>query len=104
MAATLPCGRRTQRLFPSSVISTAGTIPGISSIPDGTNLEYGKVYFADIKKGEAYKYAIHSNNGEYLEKADPFAFYAETAPKTASIVWEEDMNGKMQHGLVKERS
>jgi len=45
-------------------------------------------YFADIKHGEAYKYAIHSNTGEYLEKADPFAFYAEVPPKTASIVWK----------------
>jgi 1,4-alpha-glucan branching enzyme len=44
-------------------------------------------FFTDIKKGEAYKYAIHSNAGEYLEKADPFALYAEIAPKTASIVW-----------------
>lgn len=45
-------------------------------------------FFTDIHKGEAYKYAIHANSGEYLEKADPFAFYAELPPKTASIVWE----------------
>lgn len=47
-------------------------------------------FFNDIRKGEAYKYAIHANSGEYLEKADPFAFYAELPPKTASIVWETD--------------
>ncbi len=47
-------------------------------------------FFTDIHKGEAYKYAIHANSGEYLEKADPFAFYAELPPKTASIVWETD--------------
>ncbi|MGE0771827.1 MAG: 1,4-alpha-glucan branching protein GlgB [Cyclobacteriaceae bacterium] len=45
-------------------------------------------FFPGIQKGEAYKYAIHSNTGEYLEKADPFAFFAETPPKTASIIWE----------------
>jgi 1,4-alpha-glucan branching enzyme len=44
-------------------------------------------FFADIKHGEAYKYAIHSNSGEYLEKSDPFASYCELPPKTASIVW-----------------
>lgn len=44
-------------------------------------------FFTDIGHGEIYKYAIHSNTGEYLEKADPFAFYAETPPKSASIVW-----------------
>lgn len=45
-------------------------------------------FFHDIKHGEAYKYAIHSNTGEYTVKADPFASFSETAPKTASIVWE----------------
>ncbi len=51
-------------------------------------------FFPGVMKGEAYKYAIHSNTGEYLEKADPFAFYAEIAPKTASIVWESDYKWK----------
>lgn len=44
-------------------------------------------FFPDIKHGEAYKYAIYSNSGEYLEKSDPFASYCEMPPKTASIVW-----------------
>ncbi len=56
-------------------------------------------FFADIKKGEAYKYAIHSNTGEYLEKADPFAFFAEVPPKTASIVWETNYPWKDEHWL-----
>jgi 1,4-alpha-glucan branching enzyme len=47
-------------------------------------------FFPGIGKGEVYKYAIHSNTGEYLEKADPFAFYAEIAPNTASITWDHD--------------
>lgn len=46
-------------------------------------------FFQGVGKGEAYKYAIHSNTGEYLEKADPFAIMNEVAPKTASIVWKE---------------
>jgi 1,4-alpha-glucan branching enzyme len=44
-------------------------------------------FFEDVKHGEAYKYAIHSNTGDYLEKSDPFASFCETPPKTASIVW-----------------
>lgn len=44
-------------------------------------------FFSDINHGEAYKYAIHSNTGEYMEKADPFATFAEMPPMTASIVW-----------------
>jgi 1,4-alpha-glucan branching enzyme len=45
-------------------------------------------FYSGLAVGEAYKFAIHSSTGEYLEKADPFAFYAEVAPKTASIVWD----------------
>ncbi|MEJ7645505.1 MAG: 1,4-alpha-glucan branching protein GlgB [Chryseolinea sp.] len=44
-------------------------------------------FFPEIKHGEAYKYAILSNTGELLEKADPFASFTETPSKTASIVW-----------------
>ena len=29
-------------------------------------------FFSDVRKGEAYKFAIHSNTGEYLEKARYF--------------------------------
>jgi 1,4-alpha-glucan branching enzyme len=59
---------------------------------DGSGIWEG--FFTDIQKGEVYKYAIHSNTGEYLEKADPFAFYAEQAPKTASIIWQADYKWK----------
>ena len=51
-------------------------------------------FFPGIGKGEAYKYGIHSNTGEYLEKADPFAFYAEIAPKTASVIWDHTYTWK----------
>jgi 1,4-alpha-glucan branching enzyme len=59
-------------------------------------------YFPDIKHGEAYKYAIHSNTGEFLEKADPFAAYAELPPKTASIVWEPEYDWK-DHEWLEQR-
>ncbi len=52
---------------------------------DGSGIWEG--FFPGIQKGEVYKYAINSTTGDYLEKADPFATYAEIAPKTASIVW-----------------
>jgi len=51
-------------------------------------------YFPDIRHGEAYKYAIHSNTGDYVVKSDPFASFCETAPKTASIVWESKYDWK----------
>jgi 1,4-alpha-glucan branching enzyme len=49
-------------------------------------------FFPSIPHGEAYKYQIHSNTGEILDKADPFAFYFETPPRTASIVWKPKYN------------
>lgn len=55
--------------------------------------------FPEVQHGEAYKYAIHSNTGEFLEKADPFAFYAEMPPKTASIVWQPKYDWKDQQWL-----
>jgi 1,4-alpha-glucan branching enzyme len=60
-------------------------------------------FFAGIGKGEAYKFAIHSNTGEYLEKADPFAFYAEVPPRTASIIWEQEYKWKDQAWLKKRK-
>jgi 1,4-alpha-glucan branching enzyme len=61
-------------------------------------------FFPDIKYGEAYKYAIHSNTGELLEKADPFAVYAEMAPKTASIVWKPKYEWKDQEWMALRKS
>jgi 1,4-alpha-glucan branching enzyme len=56
-------------------------------------------FIPGVQKGEAYKYAIHSNTGEYLEKADPFAFYTEIPPDTASIVWDTNYTWNDQEWL-----
>lgn len=61
-------------------------------------------FFTDIHKGEAYKYAIHSNTGDFLEKADPFARFAEVPPKTASIVWEADYTWKDKKWLERRKA
>ena len=61
-------------------------------------------FFPDIKHGEAYKYAIHSNTGEFLEKSDPFACFFETPPKTASILWEPKYEWKDQMWLQERKT
>jgi 1,4-alpha-glucan branching enzyme len=44
-----------------------------------------------IGQGAVYKYHIVSQHGGYVvDKADPFAFRSEVAPRTASIVWDLD--------------
>jgi 1,4-alpha-glucan branching enzyme len=46
-------------------------------------------FFPDIRKGTIYKYHVTSRYSNYrVDKADPFAFYAEVPPKTGSIIWE----------------
>jgi 1,4-alpha-glucan branching enzyme len=64
---------------------------------DGSGIWEG--FFTDVKHGDAYKYALHSNTGEYQEKADPFAFFTEVPPKTASIVWKSKYDWKDEKWL-----
>lgn len=52
-------------------------------------------FIPNIEKGTTYKYKIQSNNGGIItEKADPFAFYCEKPPHTASVVWDLDYKWK----------
>ncbi|MGQ2984665.1 1,4-alpha-glucan branching protein GlgB [Flavobacterium sp.] len=54
---------------------------------DGSGIWEG--FIPDIDKGTKYKYKIHSSHNDIMtEKADPFAFYCETPPHTASVVWD----------------
>lgn len=54
---------------------------------DGSGIWEG--FVPHIGRGEVYKYFIHSHHHDMkLEKADPFAFWCEVAPKTASVVWD----------------
>jgi 1,4-alpha-glucan branching enzyme len=48
-------------------------------------------FLPGVGKGSNYKYHIISRYHEYkVDKADPFAFYNEVPPKTASVVWDLD--------------
>ncbi len=46
-------------------------------------------FIPGMLSGTVYKFHIRSRWGGYrVDKADPFAFYAETPPRTGSIVWD----------------
>jgi 1,4-alpha-glucan branching enzyme len=46
-------------------------------------------FVPEIGPGTLYKYHVRSRFGGYrVDKSDPFAFHAETPPRTASIVWD----------------
>ena len=47
-----------------------------------------EVFNDKVVQGCIYKYAILTHSGEMLYKADPFAFYSEKRPATASVIWD----------------
>ena len=48
-----------------------------------------EAFIPELGRGAVYKYHIRSRFHMYkVDKADPFAFYNEVPPKTASIVWD----------------
>ena len=48
-----------------------------------------ETFIPDVKAGDSYKFHIASRfHGYQVDKADPFAVYAEVAPQTASKVWD----------------
>lgn len=63
---------------------------------DGSNHEMQKLndqgvwilFTPDVKEGDIYKYEIVTRTGDIRLKADPYAFYSEVRPNTASIVYD----------------
>ena len=51
-----------------------------------TNEGIWEVEIKKIKKGNLYKYLIETSWGEKILKSDPYAFYSELRPQTASII------------------
>ncbi len=50
-----------------------------------------ETFIPGLSEGEVYKFAVRSKlTGQVVEKADPYAFYSEIRPKSASIVWGID--------------
>lgn len=47
-----------------------------------------ELFLPGVKPGALYKYEIKTAAGVPILKADPYAFYAELRPHTASIVWD----------------
>ncbi|SNX53361.1 1,4-alpha-glucan branching protein GlgB [Thermoanaerobacterium sp. RBIITD] len=54
-------------------------------------------FIEGLKEGDLYKYEIHTKDGRVILKADPYAYFSEVRPHTASIVknlpqyvWHDD--------------
>ncbi|MBP5469802.1 MAG: 1,4-alpha-glucan branching enzyme, partial [Candidatus Riflebacteria bacterium] len=47
-----------------------------------------EIFIPGLQTGQNYKFEIKTKDGALLEKCDPFAFYAEVRPKTASKIYD----------------
>ncbi|PWT99804.1 MAG: 1,4-alpha-glucan branching protein GlgB [Bacteroidetes bacterium] len=56
-----------------------------------------------MKSGEVYKYHIHGYKGKQLDKGDPFAWFWERRPDTASITWKLDYNWSDEQWMGKRK-
>jgi 1,4-alpha-glucan branching enzyme len=58
----------------------------------------------DVKIGEKYKYHIQSRYQKYcVDKQDPYAFYGEKPPLTASVAWDLDYQWQDQSWMKQRR-
>ena len=49
-----------------------------------------ELFVPEVGDGDIYKYEVHGYDGKTVMKADPYGFYAEKRPASASIVWSID--------------
>ncbi len=49
-----------------------------------------EMFVPEVGDGDIYKYEVHGYDGKTVMKADPYGFYAEKRPASASIVWSID--------------
>jgi 1,4-alpha-glucan branching enzyme len=49
-----------------------------------------EIFIPELKQGELYKYEIKTPNDEIYIKSDPYAFFSEKKPDTASVVFSLD--------------
>jgi len=45
------------------------------------------LFIPGLKEGQSYKYQVHTAQGEVLLKADPYAFFSEVRPRSASVIY-----------------
>ncbi|NMM65792.1 1,4-alpha-glucan branching protein GlgB [Clostridium sp. P21] len=50
------------------------------------NADFWNLFIEDVMEGDLYKYEILMSDGKSVLKSDPYAFYSELRPNTASIV------------------
>lgn len=77
-------------------VSVVGDFNGYDKNADPLNVSNGiwKGFVKGAGKGDTYKYFIVGRDGKEYLKADPFAFFNEKPPKSASVIWEFEYKQK----------
>lgn len=52
--------------------------------------QFWECFIENASHGQMYKYRIYRPDGGYTDHADPYAFYSELRPATASIIYDMD--------------
>ena len=47
-----------------------------------------ELFIPQLKPGDLYKFEVKGRNDFLAQKSDPYAFYSELRPRTASVVWD----------------
>ncbi|NLK94111.1 MAG: 1,4-alpha-glucan branching protein GlgB [Clostridiales bacterium] len=87
-------------------------IIGEFNLWDGSNYEMNRVdsegtysiFVENVTKGMMYKYRIFQKDGRTVDRADPYAFYSELRPGTASIVASLDNSIFNDGNWIKKRN
>ena len=62
-------------------------------------------FVPQVRKGELYKFHIQSqHHGHIADKTDPYGFWHEKPPRTASVVWDLDYQWSDQEWMEKRKS
>ncbi|OIK12689.1 1,4-alpha-glucan branching protein GlgB [Bacillus sp. MUM 13] len=62
------------------------------------------IFIAGLKEGDIYKYKVYSSSGGTVLKADPYAFYSELRPNTASVIYDLDKHDWQDGKWMSERA
>ena len=74
----------------AAVVSVLGDFNGWDRTRHPMRLRDGGIwefFLPGLESGATYKYSVLSKLGGAQDKRDPYGFYAELSPKTASVVW-----------------
>ncbi len=88
LACASPCGRPTRQ-----VVSVVGDFNGWDRTRNPMRQRDGgiwEIFIPGLRAGAHYKYSVLDRSGHTQDKCDPYGFYAEIPPKTASVVWPLD--------------